>query len=237
MLQTGGEVKSSETPCSVTENAAGRSLSIMSPTCSSSKDRLGSSDNKDKPSTSGDCKNSCINNHLESVSPKTSDVVITSSTSRSSISIITSATSCAAPPITAVTRSSSDDISGFSACSVNVGGGTSFRFGCLQNTCNVTYKSNLKGGKVEKNISNPWHNTGCDDDSGCASARSVNPGHLFAGLMGPFNGSRSTSIRPHHSLPGSPILQRSNRARISSAREGKLTSHKSMVQAFYKVFQ
>ena len=59
-----------------------------------------------------------------------------------------------------------------------------------------------------------------DDDVVHGTSRAVSSSHLLAGIMGSFNGSRPVK---HRSLPGSPVLQRTNRTRVNSTREGKLT--------------
>ncbi|XP_042221560.1 PDZ domain-containing protein 8-like isoform X2 [Homarus americanus] len=61
---------------------------------------------------------------------------------------------------------------------------------------------------------------GIDDDGGPGGSRAVSPSHLLAGIMGTFNGGRPAK---HRSLPGSPVLQRTSRNRISSTRDGDIS--------------
>ncbi|XP_064104198.1 PDZ domain-containing protein 8-like [Macrobrachium nipponense] len=59
-----------------------------------------------------------------------------------------------------------------------------------------------------------------DDDVVHGTSRAVSPSHLLAGIMGSFNGGRPAK---HRSLPGSPVLQRTNRTRVNSTREGDVS--------------
>ncbi|XP_068221241.1 PDZ domain-containing protein 8-like isoform X1 [Palaemon carinicauda] len=61
---------------------------------------------------------------------------------------------------------------------------------------------------------------GSDDDVVHGTSRAVSPSHLLAGIMGSFNGGRPAK---HRSLPGSPVLQRTNRTRVNSTREGDVS--------------
>ncbi|XP_053629012.1 PDZ domain-containing protein 8 isoform X2 [Cherax quadricarinatus] len=84
----------------------------------------------------------------------------------------------------------------------------------------IDHAGNSCAGSVGSGASLGSNSGGIDDDGVPGGSRAVSPSHLLAGIMGTFNGGRPAK---HRSLPGSPVLQRTSRNRISSTRDGDIS--------------